>query len=111
MNDDPNEKNKPVPLPGALVDPDEPGRGGADADAQASVKKAIAEAGQREHAPATVIEIAEAAERRRLIFEIRTMRRMKTNIAVQQFVDGAKYAGIGWLLWKGLKLLWGPKGK
>ena len=98
---------KALPLPGALVDPQEPAARGADGDALKSIKEAIEKAGEVQ-APANV-EAGEAAERRRLISEIRMMRRFKPNVAVQAAITGVKWGAMGWAIYRIAKALLGSK--
>ena len=104
-----NDKSLSLPLSGSLVDPEVPDRGAGDASTLTSINKAIVDAGQREPVASSVKESADAAERWQLIFEIRTMRRMKPNVALQAIVTGAATVSVGWLVFKGLQLLFAER--
>lgn len=70
MSLDDHKKPKALPLPGALVDPEQSERGASDAGALASINQAIAEVGQHPADPKVTLTAADAAERRKLIFEV-----------------------------------------
>ncbi|MBA3670536.1 MAG: hypothetical protein H0W68_00755 [Gemmatimonadaceae bacterium] len=87
-----------VALPGSVIDVDASERGGADAAELASAQRAIADASTR--APSQAIAVtAEVIERRKLIIEIRMMKRHRINVAVAGVIRGAMYTGAAWLLY------------
>lgn len=111
MNFDDNDEKKLAHFPSSpssLVDSDDE-RTTTDTEIFDSVKKSSDEAAKRK-AP-VIADAAEAAERKKLMSEIRMMRRYKPNAAMQSVVTGAKWGVLGWLLYRVGKVLLAPKGR
>lgn len=92
-----DDKPKPLPVPSTIESVSE-ARGGTEERALKSVHRAIESARTRETSPPSTADTAEAVERRRLISEIRTMRRYRVNVAVEGIITGAIYTGGAWAL-------------
>jgi hypothetical protein len=95
-----DDKRSVVALPGSIIDVQATDRGGADAAELASAQRAVTDASSRAASSSTATETAEAVERRKLIIEIRVMKRHRINVAVRGVVRGAMYTGAAWLLYR-----------
>lgn len=92
-----DDKPRTLPVPGT-IERMSGERGGTDERAVDSVKRSFEYARTRAIAPTIAVDTADAEERRRLIIEIRMMRRYRLNNAFEGMITGAIYTGGAWAL-------------
>jgi hypothetical protein len=86
-----DDRPKALPVPSAF-DHVSGGRGGPEERVAGSVVRAI-DAARARVTPSAPDDTADAVERRRLIGEIRTMRRYRVNVVFEGIITGVVYTG------------------